>query len=169
MPLTSKMEHFARLIALNGLNQSDAYRLAYNVRPDTPGTTYMDDASELARHPLVSPRIQELKASLQAEIVTDAAKILKELDKAGSGDPEEPLRWADKIAALDKMAKLLGLYPEVAVKVSGQVDHRHLLASWSDAELEALAAMKGMLLAQTVEGEIVEGELVADATEGEPA
>mgnify|MGYP001574493004 FL=1 len=61
----------------------------------------------------MAPFIHQLKASLQAEIVTDAAKILKELDKAGSGVATGPLRWADKVAALDKMAKLLGLYRDV--------------------------------------------------------
>ena len=110
MALTNKQEMFARLIALHGLNQSDAYRLAYNVASDTLATTTWDDASTLAHHPEVLPRIQQLKASLQAEVVTDAAKILKELDKAGSGVATGPLRWADKVAALDKMAKLLGLY-----------------------------------------------------------
>jgi hypothetical protein len=110
--LTAKQEHFARLIALDGLNQSDAYRQAYNVGPDTPGTTYWDDASELARHPLVSPRIAELKASLQAAAVTDASKVLADLAKAAHGEATGPLRWADKVAALDKIAKILGLYKD---------------------------------------------------------
>ena len=113
MALTNKQEKFARLIALDGLSQHDAYRLAYNVGPDTDPATINDNGYTLAKHTDIAPRIKELKASLQAEVVTDAAKILKELDKAGSGVATGPLRWADKVAALDKMAKLLGLYRDV--------------------------------------------------------
>ena len=111
--LTSRQEHFAQLIALKGLTQAEAYRQAYNAQNQSPETIY-PDASTLANHnPKVIARIQELKASLTSEVVTDAAKILKELDKAGSGVATGPLRWADKVAALDKMAKLLGLYRDL--------------------------------------------------------
>ena len=113
MPLTNKQEKFARLIALDGLNQSEAYRQAYNVGPDTPGTTTWDVASELARHSLVAPRIAALKASLEATAVTDAASLVRELLTIGNVtiDPRN-VRAADKVAALDKVAKILGLYKE---------------------------------------------------------
>ena len=68
MALTAKQELFAQLVAA-GATQSAAYRQAYHVSPDTPGTTTWDDASELARHPLVSPRIEELKATYQKAMV----------------------------------------------------------------------------------------------------
>ena len=112
VPLTAKQERFARLVALEGLNQSEAYRQAYNVSPDTLADTVCENASHLASNTNVAPRIQELKASLVAAAVTDAAKILTELAKAGHGDAAGPLRWSDKVAALDKMAKILGLYKE---------------------------------------------------------
>ena len=44
------------------------------------------------------------------------------------------------------------------VELSGEVNHLHLLASWTTEELEQLSAMRGLLLPPTVEGEIVEGE-----------
>lgn len=121
MNLTAKQEAFAQLVALQGLKLVDAYRQAYNVRPHTPGSTTYADATALAHHPLVAPRIQALRASLQAEAVTNAAKILQELSKAGSGEAVGPLRWADKVAALDKMAKILGLYRDAEAEAPRQV------------------------------------------------
>ena len=70
--LTAKQEAFAQAVA-SGLSYSDAYRSAYTVGPDTPGTTTWDDASELARHPLVRPRIQQLIATSQAAAVAEVA------------------------------------------------------------------------------------------------
>ena len=70
--LTAKQEAFAQAVA-SGLSYSDAYRSAYTVGPDTPGTTTWDDASTLARHPLVRPRIQQLIAAIQAAAVAEVA------------------------------------------------------------------------------------------------
>ena len=85
-----------------------------------------------------------------------------------------PLRYQAAISLLERIYGRPLTQVEMEVRHSGQVDHRHSLANWSDDELEALAAMKGMLLAQTVEGEIVEGELAdgatlaGEASDGEP-
>ena len=84
MPLTHKQEHFAQLVAA-GATQSDAYRQAYDVSPDTHGTTIWDQAATLARHSLIAPRIQELKAAAQAaalaEIAWDSARLVREADR----------------------------------------------------------------------------------------
>ena len=149
MPLTPKQEKFSQLVALHGLSQHDAYLQAYDVAPDTSPDTINENASHLAANTNVAPRIQALKASLQAEVVTDAAKILKELDKAGSGVATGPLRWADKVAALDKMAKLLGLYRDgederpraVITNITVVLDHGGKLES-----------------ARVVEGEVVDND-----------
>ena len=58
MALTNKQEKFARLIALDGLNQSDAYRQAYDVGPDTSPATIADNGYTLAHHTDIAPRIQ---------------------------------------------------------------------------------------------------------------
>ena len=84
MALTSKQEHFSQLVA-SGLTLSDAFRQSYDVLPTTPGTTLWDEASTLARHPLVAPRIQELKAAVQAaalaEIAWDKAQLIRQADR----------------------------------------------------------------------------------------
>ena len=61
----------------------------------------------------VSPRIQSLKASLQAESLASAASLVRELLTVGNVQiPASQVRAADKVAALDKVAKILGLYKE---------------------------------------------------------
>lgn len=84
MPLTPKQEHFAQLLA-SGLSQAEAYRQSYNVRPGTPWSTYHDDASELARHPLVSPRVKQLKDAIASQITARQAwnldRIIREAEK----------------------------------------------------------------------------------------
>ena len=82
--LTAHQEHFAQLVA-SGLNQSDAYRQSYNVSPDSDPANTWEDASVLAKHPKVFPRIQQLKASIQAatlaEIAWNQARLLREADR----------------------------------------------------------------------------------------
>ena len=57
MELTPKQERFAQLIALVGLNQSDAYREAYNVGIDTSGPTVNQNAYRLMQHAEIALRI----------------------------------------------------------------------------------------------------------------
>ena len=110
MPLTAKQEKFARLIALDGLNQSDAYRQAYDTTNYLP-STITEDASRLAANSNVLARIQQLKASLQAEALVTAADLVRELLEVGTVKvPAGQVRASDKVAALDKVAKILGLY-----------------------------------------------------------
>lgn len=82
--LTHQQEHFAQLVA-SGLNQSDAYRQAYNVSPDTLPETTHQAASILASHSNVAPRIQQLRATIEAatvaKIAWDNAKLTKEADR----------------------------------------------------------------------------------------
>lgn len=114
--LTAQQERFAQLVAA-GATLSDAYRQAYNVRPGTPGTTYWDHASELARHALVKPRIAALKADIEAatlaEIAWSQAKLVTEADRhrklALSGG------WrgvASANGALELIGKVTGLLTE---------------------------------------------------------
>ena len=109
--LTPQQEAFAQAVA-SGLSQSAASAKAYNWSPDTQRSTITEAASRLSADSNVAARIVGLRASLQAAAVTDAAKILTELAKAGHAEAYGPLRWSDKVSALDKMAKILGLYKE---------------------------------------------------------
>ena len=82
--LTHKQEHFAQLVAA-GATQSDAYRQAYNVSPDTLPETVHQNASHLASDTNVAPRIRELQAAAQAaalaKLAWDNAKLVVEADR----------------------------------------------------------------------------------------
>ena len=73
---------------------------------------------------------------------------------------------ATRISAAEMLASRLWGRPLQEVALSGQVNHLHLMASWSDEELEKLVAMRGILPEMlppgdepaTVEGDVVEGE-----------
>ena len=114
MTLTAKQEAFAKAIALDGLTHSDAYRRSYDVSPDSlPSTTWSEANALATENHHVATRIAELKASLVAEAVTDAASLVRELLTVGNvAIDSRNVRAADKVAALDKVAKILGLYKD---------------------------------------------------------
>jgi uncharacterized protein YfaT (DUF1175 family) len=65
MKLTAKQENFAQAIA-DGMNQSDAYRIAYdasNTKPDVVNVK----ASQLMANGKVAVRVDQLKAKLEAK------------------------------------------------------------------------------------------------------
>ena len=110
--LTAKEERFAQLIALEGFNQSAAYRQAYDCSPDSKPSTIHENASHLATK--VAPRIAELRDAIQSQSIATRERIIEELAKVAFAERQEgPVRDADKTAALDKIAKVSGLYREV--------------------------------------------------------
>ncbi len=110
MALTPKQERFAQLIALEGLSQSDAYRQAYDVKPDTGIATINENSHKLSKHNGVVLRVEELTEGIQAQAIGSAQQVLEYLKKIGFRDPEGTVRVSDQVNALDKMAKILGLY-----------------------------------------------------------
>ena len=58
--LTSQQEKFAQCVA-SGMNQSDAYRAAYKVRPATKPMSVNQQASELMRNPDIASRVEEIR------------------------------------------------------------------------------------------------------------
>lgn len=60
MELTPKQEAFAQAV-VSGKNQSDAYRIAYKVRPGTKLSSINVAASKLMADPNISQRVEELR------------------------------------------------------------------------------------------------------------
>ena len=60
LKLTAKQETLCQLVALEGLDQSEAYRQAYDVSLDTLPATVWSEASRLVANPKVAARIAEL-------------------------------------------------------------------------------------------------------------
>lgn len=60
MELTPKQEAFAQAV-VSGKSQSDAYRIAYKVRPGTKPSSINVAASKLMADPNISQRVEELR------------------------------------------------------------------------------------------------------------
>jgi len=84
-------------------------RKEYNVSPHSdPATTWVN-TSHLATK--VQQRISELQAEYKAHAVVSANDILENLKDIGFADLSgQDIRPSNKVAALDKMAKMLGMY-----------------------------------------------------------
>ena len=82
MGLTTKQETFSKLVALDGLIPSEAYRKAYDTNPINQSSIH-EQASKLMSNNKVATRINELKATIENEIlekvVWDKTKIINEL------------------------------------------------------------------------------------------
>ena len=123
--LTLKQEAFAQAVA-NGASLSAAYRVSYNVSPSTPGTTTWDDASELARHPLVRPRIQQLIAATQAAAVAETAWTKARLVEAAEAHRQTALTggWrgvSSANGALEIIGRATGLLNDKADSSNPQI------------------------------------------------
>lgn len=107
--MTPKQERFAQNI-VNGMNQSDAYRDAYDA-DGMKDTAIWQEASTLAGHPQVSLRIQEgnqaiVDAALmtRSEVVSEAKKNLEQSRNLNQMGPAN--------GALKLAAELSGLTTE---------------------------------------------------------
>ena len=90
--------------------QADAYRQAYNVDAETSNSTINDNFYSLARRTDIAPRIAERRAPMQERALCSAEGINQELKQVRMATVTGDVRPSDEIAALDEMAKILGLY-----------------------------------------------------------
>jgi hypothetical protein len=72
MKLSNKRETFCQLVALQGMNPTQAYREAYNVTSDRKRTS-TENASRLMKDSNIEQRISNLKDTVIDRIVTDTA------------------------------------------------------------------------------------------------
>jgi hypothetical protein len=106
--LTRKQDHFAHLIAADeNMTASDAYRQAY----DTNGNDHTIDvqASRLLAHPVIAPRISELRdeVATYAGITPQAIATKFEQHRTKAIDLEQ---MGAANAALERQADLLDLF-----------------------------------------------------------
>lgn len=107
--LTKKQEDFAVAVA-KGDKASDAYRAAYDCA-NMADKTIHEKASRLAAGDKVRARIDELRAPALKRHGITVDRTLEELASVGYAETEAP-KASEKVAALDKMMKHLGLYKE---------------------------------------------------------
>lgn len=120
--LTPKQEAFALAYVTLG-NASEAYRSAYNCKPDAKPAAITVEASKLLSNPNVALRVAELQERASAKVVLNRAWVLERLMR----NVEEGHKISD-LAASNKALELLGKTDELAMFVERQnvtSDNRH--------------------------------------------
>lgn len=99
--LTAKQEKFAQAIALEDMNQADAYRSAYNTSKMNDETIWVK-ASELAKNDKVSVRIAELREQAMTPKVMNAQQRREKLTVlANDDDPNVAMKAIDLLNKMD--------------------------------------------------------------------
>jgi phage terminase small subunit len=112
--LTAQQEKFAQAIALEDMNQADAYRSAYNTSRMTDKSIW-EKASELAANVKVRSRVAELRKMAMTPKVMNAQERRETLTDIAK-NPEASL--TDRMKAIDLLNKMDGEYVQ---KVEAQV------------------------------------------------
>jgi len=63
MAITPKQEHFCQCVA-DGMTQADAYRTAFEVKPNTKASSVIVNASKLMSDANIAQRVKELQTKL---------------------------------------------------------------------------------------------------------
>jgi len=109
MKLTAKQDHFARLVALEGLNQSQAYRQAYDAGNMKPATI-RNNAYMLMQNSDVAAMVAELRGGTRHESLVNAKDLVEKLQEIATAPIQKPVKVADQLSAIDKLAKMGGFY-----------------------------------------------------------
>ena len=102
MKITAKQETFSKLVALDGLNPSEAYRQAYDTNPINQSSIH-EQASKLMSNNKVKTRIKELSEAVTDKMIWNKAEIMKQL-----AINVEASRNVNQFAASNQALKLLG-------------------------------------------------------------
>lgn len=107
MSLTPKQEAFAKAYVETG-NASEAYRMSYDVSPETKTETVWNEASKLKGNPIVAARIFELQEQLNKRHEVTVDSLVKELEQARL-QASQAEQTSSMVAATMGKAKLHGL------------------------------------------------------------
>lgn len=86
--LTAKQDHFARLVVINGLDQTHAYRKAYDAS-GMSGLATRVEASRVAANQKVRARMEELRTLCDEKTEVTVKRIARELARIAFFDPLE--------------------------------------------------------------------------------
>ena len=103
--LTAKQEAFVQNL-IQGMNQADAYRSAYNCKNMTDNSIYVN-ASKLVSDAKVAQRLKELREQLAKPSIMSAQERLEWLTQLIMSNDEST---TDKLRAADIMNKMQGEY-----------------------------------------------------------
>ena len=99
--LTDKQERFAQCIALDGMNQSDAYRECYDTENMTDKTIW-EASSRLANECKVDARIKELRGECVSPKIMSAKERREKLTELiNTDDPNVIMKAIDLLNKMD--------------------------------------------------------------------
>lgn len=127
MGLTPKQEAFAQAI-VTGINQSDAYRAAYKVRPGTKSESVNVAASKLMADAKVAQRVAELRAPVAKKAQITLESHLDDLMRLRNMAAKEK-QYSAAITAEIARGKASGVHVE---KSESTVTTRELPSSVDD-------------------------------------
>ncbi len=107
MKLTSKQEQFATLLA-SGVNQSEAYRQAYNASKMKDNTIWRKAHAE-AQHPKILARVAELRKPVIDKAEYTIETHIQDL-LAASQAASEAGQYSAAVRAIELMGKVSGFY-----------------------------------------------------------
>ena len=110
MALTPKQEAFAQAI-VTGINQSDAYRAAYKVRPGTKAESINVAASQLMADAKVTQRVAELREPVAKKAQITLESHLDDLMRLRNMAVKEK-QYSAAISAEVSRGKAAGIYIE---------------------------------------------------------
>ena len=134
MSLTPKQERFAQEVA-SGKSQTEAYRIAFNVRPTTKPESVQVSACKLMAEPKVTQRVQELRELATERLVwtiQDSLDVLASIAKGLDADAKP----SDKVNAVKAINAMYGIDAPSKVNMTGDMVHRVLREIIDDAEDE---------------------------------
>ena len=110
---SNKQEAFCKAVALEGMNQSDAYKIAYPTSLKWSNAIVYKKASELANNGKVKGRIEELKNTLTEKAIEKALYTAEESFnylKDIQSRAKDKDKLSDEIKAEELKGKLAKLY-----------------------------------------------------------
>lgn len=119
MTLTAKQEAFAQAVS-GGMNQSDAYRSAYDASKTKPDVVSVK-ASQLMADGKVAVRVAELQAALADKQLWTRIDSVTELADIARGAESKA---AEKIAAIKELNLMHGFNAPTKVEIAGNLIHR---------------------------------------------
>ena len=122
MNLTPKQERFAQEVA-SGKSQTEAYRIAFNVRPTTKPESVQVSACKLMGEPKVTQRVQELREAATERLVWTIQDSLDVLASIAKGKDEDA-KPSDKVNAVKAINAMYGIDAPSKVNVNGNLVHQ---------------------------------------------
>ena len=136
MAITAQQEKFAQSVA-SGMNQSEAYRSAYNVRINTKLETINNSAYKLINNPQINARVEELRkpVAIAAQMTLEAhLNDLKGLRNMATKSNQ----FSAAISAEIARGKAAGLYVD-NVNLNGKVVLQSVVTKMTKEEYREIA------------------------------